>query len=157
VRSFHSQYDLFLKNLNPIRRIRELAKELGRTRRERDQARKESEHRQEELERLQQENQRLREENQRLREDLEAAQRAAKRQFAWIVDLLRSAEPKLLDLIPELAAQTALGSAGKEPAAPPRPPQRESVAERREVGLTPPPVLLPGLAAGERTSLFSSA
>jgi septal ring factor EnvC (AmiA/AmiB activator) len=150
VRSFHSQYDLFLKNLNPIRRIRELAKELGRTRRERDQARTESEHRQEELERLQQE-------NQRLREDLEAAQRAAKRQFAWIVDLLRSAEPKLLDRIPELAAQTALGSAGKEPAAPPRPPQRESVAERREVSLTPPPVLLPGLAAGERTSLFSSA
>jgi transposase len=77
--------------------------------------------------------------------------------FALIVDLLRSAEPKLLDLIPELAAQTALGSAGKEPAAPPRPPQRESVAERREVDLTRPPVLLPGLAAGERTSLFSSA
>jgi transposase len=77
--------------------------------------------------------------------------------FALIVDLLRSAEPKLLDLIPELAAQTALGSAGKEPAAPPRPAQRESVAERRGVDLTPPPVLLPGLAAGERASLFSSA
>ena len=77
--------------------------------------------------------------------------------FPLIVDLLRSAEPKLLDLIPELAAQTALGSAGKEPAAPPRPPQRESAAERREVDLTPPPVLLPGLAAGERASLFSSA
>ena len=77
--------------------------------------------------------------------------------FALIVDLLRSAEPKLLDLIPELAAQTALGSAGKEPAAPPPPPQRESVAERREFDLTPPPVLLPGLAAGERASLFSSA
>jgi uncharacterized protein YhaN len=182
---------LFLKNLNPVRRIRELAEELGHTRRERDQARKETEHRQKELERLQQENQGLREENQRLREDLEAAQRAPKRQaaifsrgklkpnpqrpgrksgaahvpchhrdkdlFAWIVDLLRSAEPKLLDLIPELAAQTALGSAGKEPAPPPRPSQRESVAERREVDLTPPPVLLPGLAAGERTSLFSSA
>jgi transposase len=77
--------------------------------------------------------------------------------FALIVDLLRSAEPKLLDLIPELAAQTALGSAGKEPGAPPRPPQRESVAERREVDLTPPPVLLQGLAAGGRASLFSSA
>jgi transposase len=77
--------------------------------------------------------------------------------FALIVDLLRSAEPKLLDLIPERAVQTALGSAGKEPTAPPPPPQRESVAERREVDLTPPPVLLPGLTAGERASLFSSA
>lgn len=77
--------------------------------------------------------------------------------FPLIVDLLRSAEPKLLDLIPKLAAETALGSAGKEPTAPPRPPQRESVAEGREVDLTPPPVLLPGLAAGERASLFSSA
>jgi transposase len=77
--------------------------------------------------------------------------------FALIVDLLRSAEPKLLGLIPELAVQTALGSAGKEPAAPPPPPQRASVAERHEVNLTPPPVLLPGLAAGERASLFSSA
>jgi regulator of replication initiation timing len=73
---------LFLKNLNPVRRIRELAEELGRTRRERDQARKESEHRQKELERLQEENQRLRKENERLREDVEAAQRAAKRQAA---------------------------------------------------------------------------
>src|SRR5215469_9003027 len=81
-RRFHSQYDLFLKNLNPVRRIRELAEELARTRRERDQARKETEHRQEELERLKEENQRLREENQRLREDLEAAQRAARRQAA---------------------------------------------------------------------------
>jgi transposase len=77
--------------------------------------------------------------------------------FALIVDLLRSAEPKLLALIPELAAQTALGSAGKEPAAPPPPPQRESVAERREVDLTPLPVLLQGLATGERTPIFSSA
>ena len=74
--------------------------------------------------------------------------------FPLLVDLLRSAEPKLLDLIPKLAAETALGSAGREPAAPP---QRESVAERRECHLTPPPVLLPGLAAGERASLFSSA
>src|SRR5215471_772859 len=82
MRRFHSQYDLFLKHLDPIRRIRELAEELGRTRRERDQARKEAEHRQEELERLKEENQRLREENQRLREDLEAAQRAAQRQAA---------------------------------------------------------------------------
>jgi hypothetical protein len=87
---------LFLKNLNPIRRIRELAEELGRTRRQRDQARKQSEHRQEEIERFQEENQqlqkenqrlqkeqqRLQKENQRLRKDLEAAQCAAKRQAA---------------------------------------------------------------------------
>jgi transposase len=76
--------------------------------------------------------------------------------FALIVDLLRSAEPKLLDLIPDLAVQTALGHAGKEPAAP-TPPVRRVVAERREVDLTLPPVLLPGRAAGERVSLFSSA
>jgi transposase len=85
------------------------------------------------------------------------AKQQGKDLFPLIVDLLRSAEPKLLDLIPALEAETALGSAGKEPAAPPRPPQRESVAERREVDLTSPPVLLPGLAAGERVSLFSSA
>jgi transposase len=77
--------------------------------------------------------------------------------FPLIVDLLRSAEPKLLDLIPGLAAETARGSAGKEPAPPIPPTQRESIAEGREVDLTPPPVLLPGLAAGERASLFSSA
>jgi len=77
--------------------------------------------------------------------------------FPLIVDLLRSTEPKLLDLIPELAVQTSSGSAGKEPAAPPPPPQREFVAEKREVDLPPPPVLLPGLPAGERVSLFSSA
>jgi len=77
--------------------------------------------------------------------------------FPLIVDLLRSTEPKLLDLIPELAVQTSSGSAGKEPAAPPPPPQREFVAEKRAVDLPPPPVLLPGLPAGERVSLFSSA
>ena len=77
--------------------------------------------------------------------------------FPLIVDLLRSTEPKLLDLIPELAVQTSSGSAGKEPAVPPPSPQREFVAEKREVDLTPPPVLLSGLAAGERASLFSSA
>jgi transposase len=77
--------------------------------------------------------------------------------FPLIVDLLRSAEPKLLDLIPALAAETAFGSTGEEPAAQTPPPQRESVAERREFDLTPLPVLLPGLAAGERASIFSSA
>ena len=73
---------MFLKNLNPVRRIRELAEELGRTRRERDQARKETEHLSEEYQRLQKEYQQLQKENERLREDLEAAQRAAKRQAA---------------------------------------------------------------------------
>ena len=64
--------------------------------------------------------------------------------FALIVDLLRSAEPKRLDLIPELAARAVFGSAVDEPAAPTPPPKRESVAQRREVDLTPLPVLLPG-------------
>jgi len=77
--------------------------------------------------------------------------------FPLIVDLLRSAEPKLLDLIPKLAAETAVWSAVEESAAQTPPPKRESVAERGEFDLTPLPVLLPGLAAGERASLFSSA
>jgi transposase len=73
---------LFLKNLNPLRRIRELSQELGRTRRERDRARQEAEHLQRESERLREENQRLQDELKRLRRELEAAQRAAKRQAA---------------------------------------------------------------------------
>jgi transposase len=77
--------------------------------------------------------------------------------FPLIVDLLRSATPKLLDLIPKLAAETAVWSAVEEPAAQTPLPKRESVAERGEFDLTPLPVLLPGLAAGERASLFSSA
>jgi hypothetical protein len=76
--------------------------------------------------------------------------------FALVVDLLRSAEPKLLDLIPELAAETALGCTVEEPAAQTAPPQRESVAERREFDLTPLPVLQAGLAAGERAPIFRS-
>ena len=72
---FRSQYDLFLKKLNPIRRIRELTEELSRIRRERDQARKETERLERELERVQ-------EENEQLRKDLELAQRAARRQAA---------------------------------------------------------------------------
>ena len=52
---FRSQYDLFLKRLKPIRRIRELSEELSRIRRERDQARKETERLQRETERLQRE------------------------------------------------------------------------------------------------------
>jgi transposase len=73
---------LFLKNLNPVRRIRELTEELGRTRRERDQARKEAERLQKESERLEGEKQRLENELKRLRKELETAQRAAKRQAA---------------------------------------------------------------------------
>jgi transposase len=73
---------LFLKNLNPLRRIRELSQELGRTRRERDQARQEAGRLQRESERLREENQRLEDELKRLRKELEAAQRAAKRQAA---------------------------------------------------------------------------
>ena len=73
---------MFLKNLNPLRRIRELSQELGRARRERDQARQEAERLQRESERLREENQRLEDELKRLRKELEAAQRAAKRQAA---------------------------------------------------------------------------
>ena len=80
---------MFLKNLNPVRRIRELTEELGRTRRERDQARREAERLQRESERLQKESEWLQEEKQRLedelkrlRKELETAQRAAKRQAA---------------------------------------------------------------------------
>ena len=62
--------------------MRELAEELGRTRRQREQAGKENEQLKEENQQLQKENQRLQKENQRLRKDLEAAQRAAKRQAA---------------------------------------------------------------------------
>jgi transposase len=73
---------LFLRNLNPVRRIRELTQELGRTRRERDQARQEAERLQRESERLQEENRRLEDELKRLHKELEAVQRAAKRQAA---------------------------------------------------------------------------
>jgi hypothetical protein len=74
---FRSQYDLFLKKLNPIRRIRELTEELSRTRRERDQARKESERLKRQTEDLQRELTRIQEENNQLRKELELAQRAA--------------------------------------------------------------------------------
>ena len=73
---------MFLKNLNPVRRIRELTVELGRTRRERDQARQQAERLQKESERLQEEKQRLEDELKRLRKELETAQRAARRQAA---------------------------------------------------------------------------
>jgi transposase len=73
---------LFLKSLNPVRRIRELAQELLRTREERDQARRRNEQLKNDNERLEKERQRLEEEIQRLRKELETAQRASRRQAA---------------------------------------------------------------------------
>ena len=66
---------MFLKSLNPVRRIRELVQELRRTREEGERARRR-------IEQLEKENQRLEEENKRLRKELETAQRAARRQAA---------------------------------------------------------------------------
>ena len=66
---------MFLKSLNPLRRIRELTQELRRTQEERDQARRQSEQ-------LEKENQQFQEEIKRLRKELEAAQRASRRQAA---------------------------------------------------------------------------
>ena len=66
---------MFLKSINPLQRIRELAQELGRTREEREQARQR-------IEQLEKENQRLQEEVKRLRGELKGAQRAARRQAA---------------------------------------------------------------------------
>ena len=66
---------MFLKSLNPIRRIKELAQELRRAREQRDQTLQDKQ-------RLERENARLREEIERLQKELEAAQRAARRQAA---------------------------------------------------------------------------
>lgn len=66
---------MFLKSINPLRRIRELVEELRRAREEGGQARRR-------IEQLEKENHRLQEENKRLRNELEGAQRAAKRQAA---------------------------------------------------------------------------
>ena len=79
---FGAEYYLFFKDINPLRRIRELMEELGRTRRERDQARKQLEQLEDEKQRLQEKVERLRKENERLRNELGAALRAAKRQAA---------------------------------------------------------------------------
>jgi transposase len=73
---------LFLKNLNPLGRVRELMDELRSTRRERDQARQQVEQLENEKHRLDEKLERLREENERLRGELEAAMRAGKRQAA---------------------------------------------------------------------------
>ena len=66
---------MFLKSLNPIRRIKELAQELRRALEERDRALRDKQ-------RLEDENARLREEIERLQKELEASQRAARRQAA---------------------------------------------------------------------------
>jgi transposase len=80
---------LFLKSLNPVRRIRELAQELRRTREEREQARRRIEQLErekaglaQENEQLEKERQQLEEEVKRLRKYLETAQRATRRQAA---------------------------------------------------------------------------
>ncbi len=66
---------MFLKSLNPVRRIRELVQELRRTQERLDQALREKQ-------RSEDENARLREEIGRLQKELETAQRAARRQAA---------------------------------------------------------------------------
>ncbi|MGA7415910.1 MAG: IS66 family transposase [Bryobacteraceae bacterium] len=73
---------MFLKSLNPVRRIRELAQELRRAQEERDQARRRNEQLADDNVRLEKERQRLEEENKRLRKELETAQRATRRQAA---------------------------------------------------------------------------
>lgn len=85
---------MFLKSLNPVRRIRELAQELGRTREEREQARRRIEQLENENERLEREHQRLQEEIKRLRKELETAQRAPRRQAAPFSRGLPKSQPK---------------------------------------------------------------
>ncbi|MGQ9636114.1 MAG: IS66 family transposase [Bryobacteraceae bacterium] len=88
------EYDLFLKSLNPLRRIQELAQEVRRTREERDQAQRRIGQLEEESHRLHQQMERLEEENKRLRKELEAAQRAARRQAAPFSRGRSKSEPK---------------------------------------------------------------
>jgi len=85
---------LFFKSLNPIRRIRELAQELRRTREERDQARRRNEELAHDNQRLEKERQRLEEEIKRLRKELETAQRATRRQAAPFSCGLPKSRPK---------------------------------------------------------------
>jgi transposase len=80
---------LFLKSINPLHRIRELVRELRRTREECEQARRRNEQLERErqqlrkdVQQLEEEKRRLEEELKRVRNDLEAAQRAARRQAA---------------------------------------------------------------------------
>jgi transposase len=85
---------LFLKSLNPVRRIRELAQELRRTREEREQARRRIGQLENENERLEREHQRLQEEIKRLRKELETAQRATRRQAAPFSRGLPKSQPQ---------------------------------------------------------------
>lgn len=78
---------MFLKSLNPVRRIRELVQELRRAREEGDRARRQ-------IEQLQKENQRLEEENKKLRKELETAQRASRRQAAPFSRGKTTSQPK---------------------------------------------------------------
>jgi transposase len=78
---------LFLKSLNSIRRIKELAQELRRALEQRDQAL-------EDKQRLESENTRLREEIERLQKELEGAQRASRRQAAPFSRGPRNSHPK---------------------------------------------------------------
>ena len=78
---------MFLKSLNPIRRIKELAQELRRAREQRDQALQDKQ-------RVERENARLREEIERLQKELEAAQRVARRQAAPFSRGQRKSHPK---------------------------------------------------------------
>jgi transposase len=84
---------LFLKSLNPIRRIKELAQELLRALEQRDQALQDKQ-------RLESENARLREEIGRLQKELEGAQRAARRQAAPFSRGLGKSHPQSPGRIP---------------------------------------------------------
>jgi transposase len=79
---FGLEYGLFLKSLNPIRRIKELAQELRRALEQRDQALQDKQRLESENARLRDEMGRLQEEIGRLQKELEGAQRAARRQAA---------------------------------------------------------------------------
>lgn len=92
---------MFLKFINPLHRIRELVRELRRTREECDQARRRNEQlereRQElkkDIQQLEEEKQRLEEELKRVRKDLEAAQRAGRRQAAPFSRCQPKSDPK---------------------------------------------------------------
>jgi transposase len=85
---------LFLKSLNPVRRIRELTEELRRAQEKREQAQRRIEQLENENERLEREHQRLQEEIKRLRKELEAAQRATRRQAAPFSRGLPKSHPK---------------------------------------------------------------
>jgi hypothetical protein len=80
---------LFLKNLNPLRRVREFLAELKQVRQECNPAQREvqqlekgKQRLRDRLDRLQQENERLQPENERLRSDRKAALRAGQLQAA---------------------------------------------------------------------------